>query len=65
VLAGGLDAEIGPEVGRTQAFLGKILEFGTATSRPHPHLIPALLAEQPRLTEQIAALAAEVLAGAR
>lgn len=47
----GLTAEIGPQIGRSQAFLGKILEFGTATSGAHPHMIPALEAEKPRLEQ--------------
>lgn len=50
---GGLQAEIGPEVGRTQAFLGKILEFGTATSPAMPHLDPAIDAEIPAFEQGI------------
>lgn len=51
--AGGLQAEVGPEVGRKQAFLGKILEFGTATSPAYPHLYPAADAEIPGLEQGI------------
>lgn len=36
-----VSVEIGPQLGRKQAFLGKILERGTATSPPKPHLVPA------------------------
>lgn len=50
--------EIGPESGG-QGSLGHILEDGTATSPPHPHLGPAI-------DEEMDAYAAELLtAGAR
>lgn len=42
----GLTARIGPRLGGNQAFLGKILEHGTATSPSHPHLFPAADEEQ-------------------
>ena len=36
-----LTAAFGPQYGRRQAFLGKILEYGTINNSPRPHLIPA------------------------
>lgn len=52
---GGLAAEIGPSTGLgKQAFLGKILEYGTATNAPHPHMNPALEREEPRLADAVA-----------
>ena len=58
----GLGAEIGPETGRNQqAFLGKILEFGSPTSPAHPHMIPAVEAEQNNLADWMQRLAAEAI----
>lgn len=53
LMNGGMAAEIGPETGHKQAFLGKILEFGTATSPAHPHLVPAVEREQEKLVAGI------------
>lgn len=63
VLPGGLAAEIGPTIGYRQAFLGKILEFGTATSAPHPHMVPAAEQEQGRLAEGVLVAAMDALGG--
>lgn len=60
---GGHRAEIGPQIGRTQAFLGKILEFGTATSPPHPHMVPALEQELPRFQKAVQEAAERILEG--
>lgn len=49
-----LAVEYGPERGRKQAFLGKILEFGTDTNPPHPHLIPAGEAAMPVIEGAVA-----------
>jgi hypothetical protein len=57
----GLAAEIGPQEGRTQKFLGRILEFGTVTSPPHPHLIPAVEAEGPRFADAVVKAATKAL----
>lgn len=37
----GTSVTIGSKPGRKQHFLAKILEYGTATSPPKPHIIPA------------------------
>lgn len=65
VINDGMTAEIGPTVGRTQAFLGKILEYGTATSPPHPHMVPAVEAEQGKLADAVLAAALEAIAGGK
>lgn len=38
-------AEVGPDKNRAQGALGNILEYGTSTRPPYPHLQPALDAE--------------------
>ena len=50
----GLVAEVGPRLGKKQAFLGKILEYGTATNPPHPHMNPAADEEEPRMQDAVA-----------
>jgi len=40
-----VSAEIGPDVTKPQGYLGNILEFGTGTKPPYPHLVPAWEAE--------------------
>jgi hypothetical protein len=41
-------AEIGPDKNKRQGALGNILEFGSPTSAPHPHMAPAAEKELPR-----------------
>lgn len=43
-----ITAEIGPDKNRPQGALGNILEYGTSTRPPFPHLQPALDAEADR-----------------
>lgn len=57
----GMSAEIGPQVGKKQAFLGKILEHGTSTSAPHPHLFPAADEEQEQIEEGVMKAVAKAL----
>lgn len=57
----GPTAEIGPEVGRGQGSLGDILESGSPTSAPHPHMLPAGEAEAPRFEKAMNDLAARLL----
>ncbi len=40
-----VSAEIGPDVTKAQGYLGNILEFGTPSKPPYPHLVPAWEAE--------------------
>lgn len=56
-------AEIGPEVGRGQGSLGSILENGSPTSPPHPHMLPAGQAEAPRFERALEDLAVRLLEG--
>lgn len=62
ILPGGMAAEIGPTIGRKQAFLGKILEYGTATSGAHPHMIPAVESEREKLAQGVVTAALQALA---
>jgi len=58
----GLAAEIGPREGvGKQGFLGKILEYGTATSPPHPHMNPAADEEEPRMQDAVARMVKRAL----
>lgn len=59
----GPTAEIGPEVGKGQGSLGDILENGSPTSAPHPHMLPAGEAEAPRFESAMNDLAARLLEG--
>lgn len=61
----GLVVEVGPEIGRTQAFLGKILEDGTSTSPAFPHLEPALADEAPVVARFVEDVAVRSLFGGR
>lgn len=63
MLNDGMAVEIGPEIGRKQAFLGKILEDGTSTSPPKPHLIPAAEAEAPAIAAFVEDAAVDALIG--
>jgi hypothetical protein len=44
--AEGVEAEIGPDKGKTQGPLGNIIEYGTSKNAPLPHLGPALDANE-------------------
>ncbi|MEU4367550.1 hypothetical protein [Micromonospora chersina] len=56
-------AEIGPETSRGQGALGDILENGSPTSPPHPHMLPAGEAERPRFERALEDLAVRLLEG--
>jgi hypothetical protein len=40
--------EVGPDAGKLQGGLGRIIEYGTVNNAPIPHLSPSLDAELPR-----------------
>jgi hypothetical protein len=46
-------AEIGPDKTRRQGPLGNVLEYGSPTRPPIPHLGPALQNEQPRFEKAL------------
>ncbi|ROT29666.1 hypothetical protein [Micromonospora sp. HM5-17] len=54
-------AEIGPDKLRRQGALGNLLEYGSVHNPPHPHMIPAAEAEQPRFERAMEALAERLL----
>lgn len=56
-------AEIGPETQRGQGALGDILENGSPTSAPHPHMLPAGEAEAPRFARALEDLAVRLVEG--
>lgn len=53
-------AEIGPDKRRRQGPLGNLLEYGSPTSPPHPHLGPAGDEEEPKFAAQLEKLAAKL-----
>jgi len=53
--------EVGPEIGRRQGGMGRGVEFGSVHTGPRPHMLPAGDAEEPRLADQLAAVAIRVL----
>jgi hypothetical protein len=61
VHVGDISAEIGPDKDKRQGALGNLLEFGTATSGPHPAGQQALDREEPRFIAAIEALAARLI----
>lgn len=54
-------AEIGPDKDKRQGALGNLLEFGSPTSAPHPHMAPAAAAEEPKFAKAIEDAAAKAL----
>jgi hypothetical protein len=52
-------ADIGPEKGRRQGPLGNIVEYGSPTSAPHPHMAPAAEAELPKFAAVLETIAAK------
>lgn len=58
-----LAVEFGPEYGRKQAFLGKILELGTINNPPHPHLVPAGEEQAPIIEGAVARAVLRALRG--
>lgn len=53
--------EVGVTSRNRQAFLSKIIEYGTLTSAPHPGGVPALQAEAPRMARAAEKVAADLL----
>jgi len=57
------DVEVGVDPKNRQAFLSKIISFGTLTSAPHDAGQTALDAEDPRYVQNVADLAVKLLDG--
>lgn len=53
--------EVGVDPTNRQAFLSKIIEYGSLTSGPHPGGQPALDAEAPKMADAALQVAAELL----
>lgn len=62
--ATGVGADIGPENDGPQGGLGAILEYGSPTSAPHPHLGPALDREGPKFAEAVGVAGLSAITGA-
>lgn len=54
-------AEIGPDKTKRQGPLGNVLEYGSPSRAPIPHLGPALQAEQPRFEKALEEAAGKTL----
>jgi hypothetical protein len=63
VLKNAAIGETGPRKDRPQGPLGVLLEFGTPTSPPQPHMGPAGDTEEPKFVRAMEALAAKLLEG--
>lgn len=59
----GASAEVGPDPEKGQGALGHLLERGSPTSPPHPHMLPAGVAEEPRFEKAMEDLAVRLLEG--
>lgn len=55
--------EVGPDAGKLQGGLGRIIEYGTVNNAPIPHLSPSLDAELPRFEQYAAELGEKLLNG--
>ncbi|MGZ4465203.1 MAG: hypothetical protein ACXVW0_07590 [Nocardioides sp.] len=58
---GGLSAVVGPDKDKPQGALGNIIEFGSATSGPHPGGQAALDREEPRFLSALELALSELL----
>lgn len=56
---------VGPDVGRPQGGLARIIEFGSVNNAPIPHLIPALDDEEPKFAHHVAELGEKLINGQR
>jgi hypothetical protein len=54
---------VGPDAGRLQGGLARLLEFGSINNAPIPHLIPAIDDEAPKFARYAAELAEKLLNG--
>ena len=61
IASGAIAVEVGPDKDRRQGALGNILEYGTSTHPPHPHLGPALDQEELNLEKHLAELGADAI----
>jgi hypothetical protein len=57
----GASAAIGPDKGKAQGPLGNILEYGTSSRAPMPHLAPALDSESAAFEQGVSALVEKLL----
>lgn len=57
------EAIVGPDTDKRQGSLGHLVELGSPTSAPHPHMYPAADAEEPRFTKAMEDLAVELIEG--
>lgn len=61
--AADITGEVGPDRGKLQGGLGRIIEFGTIHNAPIPHLIPAVDAETPTFERHVAELGEKLIMG--
>lgn len=57
----GAIADVGANKDKPQGALGNLLEYGSPTSAPHPHIRPAADAEMPKFEAAMDALAVKAL----
>jgi hypothetical protein len=61
--AADITGEVGPDRGRLQGGLGRIIEYGTVNNAPIPHLSPSSDAEEPRFERAVGDLGVALLDG--
>ncbi|WP_432051128.1 HK97 gp10 family phage protein [Verrucosispora sp. NA02020] len=57
------EATVGPDTRKRQGSLGHLVELGSPTSAPHPHMGPAGDAEEPKFTKAMEDLAVRLVEG--
>jgi hypothetical protein len=63
--AADITGTVGPDAGKLQGGLARLLEFGSVNNAPIPHLIPSLDAEEPRFAQYVAELGEKLILGGR
>ncbi|MEU8371447.1 hypothetical protein [Micromonospora tulbaghiae] len=58
------EALVGPDTNKRQGSLGHLIELGSPTSAPRPHMLPAGDAEEPRFAKAMEDLAVRLIEGA-
>ncbi|MEU3112666.1 hypothetical protein ABZ652_01130 [Micromonospora chalcea] len=58
------EAVVGPDTNKRQGSLGHLVELGSPTSAPHPHMLPAADAEEPRFAKAMEDLGVRLIEGA-
>lgn len=61
--AANITGEVGPDAGKLQGGLARLLEFGSIHNAPIPHLIPAIDDEEPKFARYVAEFGEKLING--